>query len=109
MQGEMVPVVLIPRFTSFRAGSDYDTAPLDVTAYDRLVVMVGFSAQTGTDPSFTFQDSHDGVTWFTLDTVTSSPTEVRVDLTRRWLRVYVELSADVVTCWCAGSLRRRVD
>ena len=38
MQGSMVPVVLLPRFTTFVGAGSFATAPLDVTEFDRLVV-----------------------------------------------------------------------
>ena len=106
MQGEMVPVVLVPRSTSWCAGSIYSTAPLDVTAYDRLVVLFDGASS---DP-VAFQESHDSVTWFDLATATS-PTQVRVDLTRRWLRLHVDLTGegDGFAGCCVGSLRRRID
>lgn len=109
MQGETVPVVLIQRFTSYAGEWDYDTAPLDVTEFDRLVAR--FQRATPSDPvTVTFQDSHDCVTWFDLDDTDDAEADIRVNLTRRWLRVVVSVGAgQVVTCWCSGTLRRRVE
>ena len=109
MQGSMVPVVLLPRFTTFVGGGSHATAPLDVTDFDRLVVDFGRGGILGGGSiSCEFQGSHDGVAWFALDSV-GSAADVRLDLTRRWLRVVVTLAGgQAVTCWCAGQLRRRV-
>ena len=109
MQGSMVPVVLLPRFTTFVGAGSFATAPLDVTEFDRLVVDFGRGAISGGGTmTCEFQDSHDCVNWFALDSV-GSAADVRINLTRRWLRVVITLgSGQAVTCWCAGQLRRRV-
>lgn len=109
MQGEMVPVVLLPRFTTFAGGGRYETAPLDVTDYDRLVVEYGCgTVYGGGSVTVLFEESHDGIEWFELDS-TAVAVDVRVDLTRRWLRVAAVVgSGKAITCWCQGQLRRRV-
>jgi len=110
MQGTMVPVVLIPRFTTYAGEADYESAPVDVTAFDRLVVEYSCTPVTGGGTvTCEFQDSHDATTWFTLDSRTATG-DVRVDLSRRWLRVVVRVGpSQGLTCWCSGQLRRRVE
>lgn len=109
MQGQMVPVILLPRFTSFAGLGVYETAPLEVTEYDRMVVVLGRNVVAIDAATVTFQDSHDGVEWFDLHTESGVGT-VDVTLTRRWFRLTIELENDAsyVTYWCAGQLRRRV-
>lgn len=114
MKGPLVPLVMIPRFTSYVGAGTFDTAPLDVERYARFVLRVWRGTALGTSPAVTirFQASHDGITWFDLATVSGFNAEGTVDeaIAWRWLRARVELTGTdpAFSCWAAGVLEERI-
>jgi hypothetical protein len=121
--GRVEPLVMIPRFTTYAGHNEGSTkltsVPLDVSRFSKMTVTfwrgpllgggsVTFSAQ--------FESSHDADKWFaegSAITTASGTTKVEIDLDRRWLRVAVELTANLpgdvvaITCWAVGSLEHR--
>lgn len=125
MIGTLVPVVMLPRFTSYVGAGTYATAPLAVEGFDKGRVtfwrgpLVGGAA---TSP-FTayFEDSHDAVNWTEAGTNPSGPVTTvnatggyAILFKKRWFRIRVVLAGDAngvvgITLWMAGALERRVD
>ena len=119
MKGELVPVVLVPRYTGYVGSGTYTTMPLNVEAFAKGTITLWRGRLPGTgSPTFTayFEDSHDGVEWTPFDAGGEDPGAdasaiVRFDLVRRWLRVRVVLtgSGTGASCWAVGMLERRVE
>jgi hypothetical protein len=120
MAGELVPLVLIPRYTSHVGASDFTTIGMDVTEYSRAIVNVWRGKLTGTSPTFgvTFQESSDQDTWSTCGGVSANQdpgqeTEAQYtpDLLKRWFRIKVTLggTGPAGTSWAMGFLERRED
>lgn len=124
MIGESVPLVMIPRFTSYVGGlTDYTTVPLDVSEFTMAWVtfwrgpLVG---DTGNGAKFEawFEVSQDAQTWekqppspFVINTPDTWDS-YSVGFSRRWFRMKVRLTPDTddivaITCWAVGSLERR--
>jgi hypothetical protein len=117
LKGPLVPIVLIPRFTSYVSSMTtlYPSNPIDVMDYVGGTVVAGRGPVLGTGgPSVTIaiDESEDMVIWTNVVSIGLSTTSTEIDftLTRRWMRVSVTLvgTNPAVTCWCAGSLERRV-
>lgn len=117
--GHLVPLVMIPRFTSYFGTSDeFKTVALDVSRYSsaRLTLWRGDVLDSGTFKLYT-ETSHDGYTWFTdpsagYDTTGPGASKtIDVDFPRRYFRVRVKLTGGSpgVTCWCEGMLEYRID
>ena len=128
MAGELVPLVMIPRFTTYCGAGSFETVPLLVAAYSRATLTVwrgklvgNWTPSGGSAATFSlvFQGSHDANTWVDLTTAITTPdvsSKVEFDLNCRWLRVSVVLTTTLpsplvgaITCWAAGSLVRRVE
>ena len=132
MAGEFVPVVMVPRYTSYVgggqagvSGSQYMTIGMDVSAYQSATLSVWRSKLLGSTPTlkFFFEESSDQVTWSTCANTSSSgeqpasaETEYQYSPTfkKRWFRVRIELAtaspypADAAaTCWVAGFFEQR--
>ncbi len=123
MAGELVPLVMLPRYTTYAGKVDanqyFTTIGMDVTAYQGAIINIWRGGLIGTagDPLFFFDESTDQVSW-TACTGSSSGgetivvnTEEQVTLTfkKRWFRVRVQLAnADnILTCWAVGFLEER--
>lgn len=124
MVGEQIPIVMIPRFTSYVGTSEFVTVALDVSAYARgdLTLWRGKLIGTGATFELFTESSHDGNTWFGYpdgpggqplpwDPGADASEIIGVDVTRRYFRVRVVLSGTDpgVTVWCAGTLEARIE
>lgn len=125
MKGPLVPVSVLPRFTSYVGPGTYLTVPLDVQGYDdgHLVFWRGpLVGGAASNPFRTwFEESHDAQVWTQIVTAPSSPVSTAnasgdfvVPLTKRWFRVRVELAADAngvvaISLWMAGALNLQLD
>lgn len=120
MAGKNVPVVLVPRFTSYVSVGVFYTIPIPVAAYDALVIDFWHGTLNGPAPSMDLflDESNDGTAWSPTNgpTVIPSPFpplageyQFRRFLTKAWLRLGVHLvGANVaVTCWASGFLELR--
>lgn len=122
MAGELVPLVLIPRYTTYSGTptDDFTTIGLDVTQYSEAIVNVFLSDLVGTAGTVTmfFEESTDQNSW-TECTGTgpsgeslSENTEAQytATLAKRWFRVRVVLpnANNVATLWATGFLERRL-
>lgn len=128
MAGELVPLVLLPRYTTYSgkpaAGPNgepvfFSTVAMDVTQYETAIVSVWRGKLNGaTTPGvqLTFQESVDQVTWTTCGGTTANfdpgentETKYNAALTKRWFRIIVQLGGadNYVTCWAVGFLELR--
>ena len=135
MAGELVPLVLLPRYTTYAgkvgsgSGDFFTTIAMDVTQYQSAIVNFWRGNILGTAPPpspptpaiiVKFKESTDQVTWTEC---TGSPdgttivypapnVEIQYTLTlkKRWFRIEVQLyNADnVVSCWAVGFLEERL-
>jgi hypothetical protein len=124
MIGELVPLVMIPRFTSYIGEGEYATIPLDVSGYAKATLEFWRgdlqAKQTGADFKAHFEEASeaDAAEWTALVTpIESVKTNslVAVSFSRRFFRIRIELGNSdtgglvAITCWAAGSLERRVE
>ena len=121
MAGELVPLVLIPRFSTYAGEANYfSTIAMDVTEFQTAIVNVwrGPMVASGGTPAFkvTFQESTDQDSWSTCgstsaDTAVAEDTETQfnADLKKRWfrMRVLLEGTNPVATAWAVGFLEER--
>jgi hypothetical protein len=121
MIGQLVPVVLLPRFTSFVGSGSFTTVPMNVEEYETGTVIFWRGKLVGGAASNPFtayiEESHDAQLWVPLGpgaiTTSDRSDDYLILLKRRWLRVRVELAADTnslagISLWMAGSLVGRV-
>ena len=133
MPAEQVPIVLVPRYTTFAGlvtgGEGFTTVPLDVTAYDAATLIVWrgvvIDAPPPPDPppdppppdpiEIVFEESTDRDTWSPCastggtDPGENTQLEVGVTLAKRWFRVRITLEQPeyVASVWIAGSVQKR--
>ena len=130
MIGRLVPLVLLPRYTTLVGGGDdanaFATIGIDVSPYDVALVTVWRGAILGDAPPTPpptvepfrvwFDESTDQETWNECFVSPSEHdpgenTQVRYEalLTKRWLRLRVELEAanNIATCFAVGFLQER--
>jgi len=122
MAGEYVPLVMMPRFTTYIGEATFETVALDVSEFEKLVLSVWrgpLLGNTGSGASLeiTFETSDDNEHWAPFPyvpaiTTAGGTTVVEVELLQRFLRSKVVLTKDgtdlvALTCWAAGHLDRR--
>lgn len=118
MAGELVPLVLLPRYTTYVGAGTFTTIGMEVSDYSKAIVNAWRGKLIGAGPTFavTFQESTDQQTWTTCSNTTanSDPTEdteeqYQPDLNKRWFRVQVDLGGTdpAATCWAIGFLEMR--
>jgi hypothetical protein len=119
MAGELVPLVMFPRFSTLCGSGTYATLGMDVTEFQNAILNCWRGAlYAGTTFSMAFEESTDGVNWTNctgaapLDP-TSTETQVTAQLKKRWFRVTVTLGGSptpaiyAATCWAIGYLEQR--
>jgi hypothetical protein len=117
MTGKRIPLILIPRYTSYVGVGDFYTAAMDVSAFESSVVHVWRGELIGDSPtiSLAIEESHDQDTWAACSGGSAfdpgEKTEVtkEVTLTKRFLRIAVTLggSNTGATCLAYGYLNAR--
>jgi hypothetical protein len=128
-QGELVPLVLLPRYTTYAglpttgtpatAPLYFSTIAMDVTEYQNAIVNIWRGKLVGTTPgvAFTLEESTDQVNWTTCSGTTAAfdpgenaETQYTAILNKRWFRIIVLLGSTttVVTCWAVGFLEQRL-
>lgn len=122
--GAYVPLVMVPRFTSYVGAATYTTAPLDVSEFQKFIVTVWRGLLVGSVAGgaalfiqFEWSDDADQDGWFTFfglsPLTTAGATDVvEAELTHRYLRLKVTLTDDAtdvvaLSCWASGHLERR--
>jgi hypothetical protein len=127
MKGELDPLILAARYTSFLGPGTHTTAPVDVSNYDHAAFefwrgnLAGTSAtfktyfeqadEPGPDPAIA-GDPPEGA-WFQVgSTITTANASelITFDLTMRYLRmrVYLTTYEAAITLFAVGSIRKRI-
>src|SRR5437868_10911804 len=110
MAGVQVPLVLIPRYTTYAgANTDFTTIGMDVTDYVKATVSFWRGPFIGTAVGITinFEESMDQLNWTTCSggPYTSSGAAAEDQfvpiITKRWFRIKITLTGTgpVLTCW----------
>ena len=117
MAGNRIPLVLMPRYSSFNGVGTFTTIGMDVTDYESAEVNAWRGALLGTAPTFamSFEESTDQVTWATCtggaggDPGANTEAQYTPTLGKRWFRVKLVLGGTLpgVTCWAIGFLVQR--
>jgi hypothetical protein len=126
MAGELVPLVMLPRYTTYAgliSGEYFTTMAIDVTQYQNAIVNVwrGLIVGTaGSPPIITkFEESTDQVSWtecagspdgsIIVYPAQNVEKQYTLTLTKRWFRMKVQLghATNIVSCWAVGFLERR--
>ena len=120
MAGQLTPLVLLPRYTTYAGQSTFVTLAMDVTDYSSALINVWRGKLIGTDtPSIllTMQESSDQVNWTTCaganvngyDPGQETEGQSTPTLKKRWFRVQVVVGGTnpTVSCWAVGFLEQR--
>lgn len=116
MPGTLVPLVLVPRFSSYAGATTYYTVAMDVSEYSKAILSFWRSAGANLSSlTITYEESTDQLTWTTCaggpfaDPGGNAETQHQPELTKRWFRVGVQPAGAncVVTCWAIGFLEQR--
>ncbi len=117
MAGELIPLVLIPRYTTYAGDSTFTTIAMDVTEYSKAIVNTwrGKLLDNAGSFSIAFEESTDQDSWTTCTGSTSadpgSETEAQYtpELKKRWFRAKVTLTgtSQGASCWAIGFLELR--
>jgi len=119
-EGELVPLVMLPRFSTYSGQTSFVTVAMDVTEYQNAILNVwrGPVTNAGTFKIF-FEESTDQVTWSTCagtsgtgeDPGDNTELQYTAQLKKRWFRVKITIGASAdasVTCWAVGFLEQRL-
>ena len=117
MAGELVPLVLIPRYSTYVGAHTFTTIGMEVTDYSKAIVNVWRGALSGTSPTFqvSFEESTDQSNWTVCTGGTASDPgsdteqQYTATITKRWFRIVIVLGGTdpAVTCWAIGFLELR--
>ncbi|MGE0190458.1 MAG: hypothetical protein AB7T63_00305 [Planctomycetota bacterium] len=117
MAGELVPLVLLPRFSSYVGDTTFTTIAMDVTDYQSAIINVWRGPMTGTTPTYdiSFQESTDQDNWTTCtngtggDPGANTEAQYTPTLAKRWFRAKIVLTGTdpAVSCWAVGFLELR--
>jgi len=117
MAGELVPLVMLPRYTTYAGDSTFTTVAMDVTDYQKAILNVWRGKLVGSGPTFdiSFEESTDQDSWTVCtngsggDPGTETEAQYTPDLNKRWFRVKITLggSSPIATCWAIGFLEMR--
>jgi hypothetical protein len=117
--GELTPLVLIPRYTTYCGVNSFVTVALDVGLYSGMTIAFWNGPVVGSVTlNARIQSSDDGETWFDEGSpiaagLPDSFGKQSIALGRRWIRIRVTLAGTpgaeaAVTCWATGSLEKRL-
>jgi hypothetical protein len=117
MAGNLTPLVMLPRYTTFSGANTFTTVGMDVTDYSKAILNVWRGAMNGSSPTYaiSFEESTDQETWATCsggsggDPGANTEVQYTPTLAKRWFRVKVVLGGTqpVATCWAVGFLEQR--
>jgi hypothetical protein len=117
MAGELVPLVLIPRYTSYTGDNTFTTIGMDVSEYQGAIVNVWRGKLLGTTPGYaaSFEESTDQDSWTICaggnggDPGEDTEAQYTPTLTKRWFRIKLVLTGTgpIVTTWAIGFLEMR--
>ena len=118
MAGELTPLVLLPRYTTYVGQSTFQTIAMDVTEYENAVVNAWRGKLTGSGPTIAMelQESSDQVNWTvcsggaSFDPGQEAEVQRTAVLAKRWFRIQVTLggTSPAGTCWAVGFLEQRL-
>lgn len=123
MAGELIPLVMVPRYTTFAdaVARDFTTIAMDVTDYQTAIVSVWRGGLIGASAAFKvyFEESTDQESWTACDGTnpagqdpgTNNEVQYSATLKKRWFRVKVSLTTGTdmsVTMWAMGFLEQRI-
>lgn len=121
MAGELTPLVLLPRYTTYAGASTFVTIAMDVTEFQSAITSCWRGKLLGTNTptvAFTFQESSDQQNWTTCggsnvngyDPGEETEGQSTATLTKQWFRIKVVLggTTPAATCWVVGYLERRL-
>jgi len=122
MPGSLVPLVMLPRYTTYTGQVEFTTIGMDVTKYETAILSVwrGRLGGAGT-VQITCEESTDsggvagswspcsGTNTQNFDPGEEAEAQVTATLTKRWFRLRVALTGTnpQVTCWAVGFLEDR--
>ena len=116
MAGLLVPLVLIPRYSTYAGPTTFTTIGMDVSEYEKAIVSYWRSvgANLGTI-AVSFEESMDQITWTACaggpytDPGASTEAQFQPVISKRWFRVTIILTGanSVCSCWCIGFLQQR--
>ena len=117
MAGTLVPLVLIPRYSSYVGAQTFTTIGMDVSNYSTAIVNVWRGPLTGTSPTFvvSFEESTDQDSWSACvgggggDPGTDTEVQYTPTLGKRWFRATIVLAGTdpAATGWGIGFLELR--
>jgi len=117
MSGELVPLVLIPRYSSLTGAGTYTTIAMDVTDYQSAILNVWRGVLNGSGTyAISFEESTDQNSWTDCTGGTAADPGQDIEdqytptLTKRWFRAKVVLTGSEpvsVTHWAVGFLELR--
>lgn len=126
MAGELVPLVMLPRYSTYAGATTLYTIAMDVSEYERAILNVWRGPLPDEEDcgfDMYFEESTDSIHWTPCSGYTNSPNPVDPDanteeqyvpdLKKRWFRIKLELTTvdpypfPIVTCWAVGFLERR--
>ena len=117
MAGERVPVVLVPRYTTYVGQTGFWTLPLDVQAYSSIELTAWRGPLLGTNPTFLIyaMKSVDRAFWDEVPGSTGDDPGPDTEhsyswpLSGRWFRLRITLGGTLpgVTWWAQGFLIKR--
>ena len=119
MAGLYVPLVLIPRYSTYCGanGTQFTTIAMDVVEFEKAVVSFWRSSGVGlTSVTINFEESMDQLIWSTCsggpftDPGATTETQVSPVTSKRWFRINITINcagSASVTCWCIGFLMQR--
>lgn len=127
MKGDLVPVVMIPRFTSYVGEGTYTTVPMDVSGFKSATLEFWRGLLHGTVGQVSFNAHFEEAAqpsppsasdWVALISPISAPNTsslLPLTFTRQFFRIRIELATSddtnnlaAITCWAAGSLEKRI-
>ena len=117
MAGELVPLVLVPRYTTLVGAGTFTTIGMEVPDYSTAIVNVWRGTIIGTSGTFDakFEESTDQINWTTCtngtggDPGANTEAQYTPSLNKRWFRIKITTTGtDVaVTLWAIGFLEMR--
>jgi len=116
MAGELTPLVLLPRYTTYTGAHDFTTIGMEVTDYSKAIVNFWRGDLAGGGSiTVTYEESTDQNSWSTCTTggpynpSAGSEVQHQPELNKRWFRIKVTLTGTnpYVTCWAIGFLELR--
>ena len=118
MAGELVPLVMMPRYTTLAGASNFTTIAMDVTDYQTAILNVWRGKLiAGTTFTVSAEESTDQEVWTACsgtnctnyDPGQEAEGQVSATVKKRWFRIRVTLGGGdpQATAWAVGFLEQR--